>query len=255
MALLTQLTVARLREMKLEGMAQALLGQLGRPDVQALGFEERLGLLVDHEWTHRQDKRVRRLLADAKLRLPASVEDIDYHHPRGLDRSVMAALGMGHWISRGHNVLITGPTGTGKTFLACALGNAACRQGFRVRYHRVPRLVQELALARADGSYPRLLGRLQRLELLILDDWGIAPLAAAEARDLLEVIEDRAAGKSTLVSSQLPVQDWHAALSDPTVADAILDRLVHNAYKITLRGESMRKVMGAEKPIDHSTER
>jgi len=172
------------------------------------------------------------------------LEDVDYHHPRGLDRSLLRTLGTGEWVRAHAVVLLSGPTGTGKSWIGCALGNAACRQGFSTRYYRVPQLISALALAHADGSYPRLLARLGKTHLLILDDWGLATLSAAEARELLEVIEDRAQARATLVTSQVPLDKLHGTIADPTVADAILDRLVHHAYKIAMKGESMRKVLG-----------
>lgn len=240
--MLTHKTVDRLHQMRLWGMAEAFVAQLQKPDYQELSFEERFGLLVDQEWTHRQNRRLARLLRQARLRLPACLEDIDYRHPRGLDRSLLRSLATGDWLRARQNVLITGPTGVGKTFIACALANAACRQGFTARYYRVPRLLAELGIARGDGSYPRLLNQLARTDLLVLDDWGLAPFTDAQGRDLLEVVDDRAQARSTIVASQLPVEHWHGLLPDPTVADAILDRLVHNAHKIALRGESMRKM-------------
>jgi len=241
--MLTEETLEKLRRMRLGAMADALQAQRSAPEIHELSFEERLGLLVDREWTARRDRRLARLLKEARLRLPAAPEDIDYRTPRGLERPLLRTLLGGEWLRDGRNILLTGPTGVGKTFIACALGNAACRQGFRTRYYRVPRLLGDLEMARADGSYPSFLGRLSRLDLLILDDWGLAPLTAPEARDLLEVVDDRSMTRSTLVSSQLPVENWHSTMGDPTVADAILDRLVHNAYRIALKGESMRKVI------------
>jgi len=231
----------RLHEMRLLGMAEGLSNQLEQPDVHNLSFEERFSLLVDQEWTYRRDRRQARLLKAAKLRMEASVEDIDYHHPRGLDRSAMATLASCQWIRNQQVLLITGATGTGKTFLACALGHQACRHGLSTRYYRVPRLMSELTQARGDGSLPRLLSRLSRISLLILDDWGLAPLSQVEARDLLEIIDDRDGIRSTLMASQLPVEDWHQIVADPTVADALMDRLIHRAHRIELRGDSMRK--------------
>lgn len=236
-----QQTVEKLRSLRLTAMADALVAQASQPDIQGLSFEERLGLLVDQEWASRENRTLARHLKEAKLRIPACTEDIDYQHPRGLDRAVMRSLATCDWLRHHQNVLITGPTGVGKTFVACALANAACRQGLGARYYRVPRLLSELTIAKGDGSFPKLLSRLARLHLLILDDWGLAPLTAAEARDLLEVIDDRYQTRSTIVATQLPIDQWHAVIADPSVADAILDRLVHNSHKIILRGESMRK--------------
>lgn len=250
--MLTQRTVDQLHQMRLVGMAEAFLRQTQRPDLHDLTFEERFGLLVEQEWTYRQNRRLDRLLKQARLRLPACVEDIDYRHPRGLDRAVLRSLATGDWIRAHQNVLITGPTGAGKTFIACALANAACRQGLSARYYRVPRLLSELALARGDGSYHRLLSQLARTDLLALDDWGLTPLSDVQGRDILEVIDDRNQARATVIASQLPLEHWHAALPDPTVADAILDRLVHNAHKIALRGESMRKLASPLRQNDQS---
>jgi len=235
-------TLDRLHEMRLLGMAEGYSEQQIQPAIQELSFDERLGLLVDQEWTYRRDRRQARLLKGAKLRLEACMEDLDYKQPRGLNRQVMTALFTCEWIRNQQAVLITGPTGSGKTYIACALGHTACRHGISARYYRLPRLVSELALAQADGSFPKLLTRLAKIQLLILDDWGITPLGGQEARNLLEVIDDRAGVRSTTVASQLPIEQWHQTIADPTVADAILDRLVHRAHQITLRGESMRKV-------------
>lgn len=243
--MLTQPTLEKLRRMRLVGMAEALADQMRLADYQALSFEERFGLLVDQEWTYRQDRRQARLLKEAKLRLCACPEDVDYQTPRGLDRALMNSLFNGQWITQHQNVLITGPTGVGKTFIACALAQAAIRLGFSARYWRLSRLLGELALARADGSYQKLVSYLAKTEVLVLDEWGTAPLNPVECRELFEVIDDRAQKRSTVIASQLPLEAWHAVFADPTIADAILDRLVHNAHKINLRGDSMRKVLAA----------
>lgn len=236
-----QQTLEKLRGLRLTAMADALTTQFSHPEVQNLSFEERLGLLVDQQWAFRDNRRLARQLKEAKLRVQACTEDIDYQHPRSLDRAVMRNLASCDWI-RGHQgVIITGPTGVGKTFVSCALANAACRQGFSTRYYRVPRLLSELAIAKGDGSFSKILGQIARTQLLVLDDWALAPMTAPEARDLLEVIDDRYQARATIIATQLPVDQWHAIIADPQVADAILDRLVHNAHKLILKGESMRK--------------
>jgi len=234
-------TLDKLRELKFTGMQKALIEQMEMPDREALSFDERFGLLVDAEYTERENRRLQTRLKRARLRQAATIEDIDYRHPRGLDKSLMLSLAGCDWIRQHHNVIITGPTGAGKSYLACALGHKACCEGYRVLYFRVARLFQDLAVAKADGRYDKLLRALARSQLLVLDDWGTAPLTDEQRRDLFEVMEDRYDRGSTRVSAQLPVKHWHETISDPTLADAILDRLIHNAYTITLKGESMRK--------------
>lgn len=222
-------------------MARALQEQAGQPDLAALAFEERLGLLVDRELTERDSRRLQTRLKQARLRQNACLEEVDYRTPRGLDRHLLHHLASGQWLREHRNGLIVGPTGVGKTWLACALANAACRLGFTATYHRLPRLLDDLTLAHADGRYPRLLAALARTDLLVLDDWGLAPLTAEHCRDLLEILDDRYQTRSTVVTSQLPVDRWHAYLGDPTLADAILDRLIHHSYRFHLQGESLRR--------------
>jgi len=242
--MLTNPTVEKLREMKLAGMAEALAEQLSDSDASAMTFEDRLGLLVDREDITRANRRLRARLTQAKLRLSACVEDIDYHSRRGLSKTVILGLASGRWLGEHLNILITGPTGVGKTYLACALAQQACRQGRRALYLRLPRLCHDLEIARADGSYHKQLAKLARHDLLVLDDWGLAPLSPAGRRDLLEILDDRYQRRSTLITSQLPVGKWHEYLDDPTLADAILDRVIHNAHKIELSGDSLRKQKG-----------
>jgi DNA replication protein DnaC len=239
---LIQQTFDRLHEMRLNGMVDELTAQTRQPDIRQLSFEERLGLLVDAEYIYRQDRRLTRLLREAKLRIPACMEDIDYRHQRGLDRALLQSLAQCRWVRSHQSILITGPTGCGKTYIICALANAACRQGFRARYYRLARFIAELAMAKGDGTHPKLLRKLARTDVLILDDWGLAPLTETESRELLEVIDDRVESRSTIIASQLPIAEWHGTMADPSAADAILDRLVHGAFKITLGGESMRKI-------------
>jgi DNA replication protein DnaC len=240
--MLTQQTLQTLRDLRLTGMADAYEAQLRDPEVQALSCDERLGLLADQEWSRRQSRRLARRLKDAKLPLNATIEDIDYTTPRGLDRVLLRTLAEGRWLQEHLCVLITGPAGAGKTFIASALGNAACRQGWTARYYRLSRLLADLGIAKADGSYPRFLARLAKTDLLLVDEWGLAPLTVADARELLEVIDDRCTTRSTLIASQLPLDAWHGKIPDPSLADALLDRVVHAAHKIALRGESMRKL-------------
>ena len=246
-------TLDKLVALKLTGMAKALSEQMDVPESQALSFEERLGLLVDREMTVRSNHRLTTRLRQAKLRLSASVEDIDYRQPRGLDKSLILRLGSCQWVHERYNVLITGPTGIGKTWLACALGHKACREGYTVLYLRLPRLLQELPIAKGDGRYPKLMASLAKTTLLILDDWGLAALTDENRRDVLELLEDRHGRGATIVTSQLPVAHWHEAMGDPTLADAILDRLLHNAYKLSLRGDSMRKRQAGVKNDEPAT--
>lgn len=240
--MLNEQTLEKLYAMKLNGMADAFKDQLQQPNVAELCFEERFGLLVDYHWSWTEQRRMKRLLSNAKLKINGCVEDIDFKTPRGLNKSVILHLANCEWIKNAQNIIITGPTGVGKTYLTCALANRACRMGFSAFYIRIPNLFQQLAIARADGSYPRIMKKLTKTKVLVLDDLGLAPMNAAERRDLLEVIEDRHSLSSTIVATQLPIENWHDNIRDPTIADAILDRLIHNAHKINLKGESMRKL-------------
>jgi len=239
--MLNQQTIQSLRALKLTGMADAFARQLEQPQTQPLSFEERLALLVDCERTHRQNRRLQRLLNAARLKQKACVEEIDYQAKRGLNRSQVLALINCDWIGAHQNLHITGPTGTGKSWVACAFGQAACRQGLSVRYERTGRLLDELRIARGDGSYSKVLRQLARLDLLILDDFSLKPLSQNERHDLLEVIEDRHGAHSTIITSQLPISSWHAYLNEPTVADALLDRLLASAHRLELKGDSLRK--------------
>jgi len=239
--MLNEQTFDKLYTMKLIGMAEGFKEQLEKPSFQNLSFEERFGMLVDQQWTWKENKRLKRLLRDAKLKLQASLEDIDYRTPRGIEKSVLLSLASCQWIRSHQNLLISGPTGVGKTFLACAFAQKACREGLRALYLRSPQFFYQIALARADGSYGTLMKRFSKTHLLVLDDLGLAPLTDTQRRDLLEVIEDRTGSTSTLITSQLPIDRWHDHIGDPTIADAIMDRLIHNAHRIQLKGGSMRK--------------
>jgi DNA replication protein DnaC len=234
-------TLQKLNDLGLIGMAVALSHQLGQPEYQELSFEERVGLLVDREAQDRDNRRLERNLKAAKLRAQACIEDLDFRRPRGLDRGTVLSLAEAHWVETHRDILVTGATGVGKTFLACALALAALRHRYRVLYLRVPRMLEDLRIARADGRLPRLMASWSRFDVLALDDLALRPLSAQQAADLLEIIEDRHQRRSTIVASQLPVSHWHEALGEPTVADAILDRLVHGAYRLELQGDSLRR--------------
>lgn len=234
--------LAQLRQLKLGGMADALALQLEQAATyEGLGFIDRMQLLVDQENLTRTQRKQERLIRQARFKLSATVQEIDYQHPRNIQRSQMAQLAQGEWIIRQQNLLLTGPCGSGKTYLACALGHNACLQGYSVRYYRLSRLLLELTQAKADGSYHKQLKALARIKLLIIDDWGLEPLSAAHRNDLMEIMDDRHGSSSTAVISQLPTDQWYASIGDNTLADAILDRLMHNAHRLPLKGESMRK--------------
>jgi DNA replication protein DnaC len=248
--MLTHPTEQRLVALGLAGMAKALEGQRRQPDVAALSFDERLGLLVDREAIERENKRLVSRLKFAGLRQNAVVEDVDMKAARGLDKALFARLAAGDWIDQHQTLIVIGPTGVGKSWIACALAHKACRDDRSVLYHRVPRLFEALGLARGDGRHARLLKSIARTQLLVLDDWGLANLTPDQGRDLLEIIDDRQGRGSTIVTSQLPVEHWHEAIANPTVADAILDRLVHNAHRLILKGESMRKAAAKRAGLD-----
>lgn len=239
--MLTHPIFEKLQQLRFYGMLKALEEQMQMPDIKKLEFEERFGLLLDREMTERENRRLKTRLRKAKLRQNACVEDVDFRHPRKLDKTLFMNLADGRWLKEHNNVLLIGPTGVGKTYLACALAQKACRQGYSALYFRLPRLLHDLSIAKADGRYDKMLTAIGRIDLLVLDDWGLRKLVKEQRHDLLEILEDRHGRRSTLVTSQLPVKHWHENVADPTLADAILDRLVHNAYKLLLSGESMRK--------------
>jgi DNA replication protein DnaC len=240
--MLNEPTLEKLKALRLPAFAAAWQAQHHDHALSALGFDERLALLVDAEWLARENKRLATALREAKLRLGhACVEDIDYPVRRELERAAVRQLATCTWVAEHHNVVITGMTGTGKTFVACALAQQACRKGYRALYRRVPRLCEELTLAHADGSYLWLLAKLARMDVLVLDDWALGPFRDQDRRDLLEILEDRSGSRATIVTSQLPPKEWHDHVNDPTIADAICDRLLHQAHRLVLKGPSRRK--------------
>jgi DNA replication protein DnaC len=246
--MLNEPTMTKLQTLRLDAMANAWAEQQKSAEAAKLAFDERFGLLVDAEWLCRENKRLARCLKEAKLKLAeACLEDIDYPARRELDRAVVRQLATCRWVDEHQNVLITGATGTGKTFIACALAQQACRRGHRAFYRRATRLFEELTLAHADGSYVRLLGKLARIDVLVLDDWGMAPVRDQDRRDLLEILDDRHGTRSTVMTSQLPVAKWHDYLGDPTQADAVCDRVLSNAHRIVLKGPSRRKESTTDK--------
>jgi len=234
-------TLEKLQTLRLAGMYKALTEQMTMPESETLSFEERLGLLADREMTERQDRRLKTRLRQARLKHHACVEDLDYRAPRGLDKALMLQLATCRWVREGLNLIINGPTGVGKTWIACALAQKACREGYTALYLRLPRLFEDLGLAHGDGRFTKLMADFAKTDLIILDDWGLAKFTAEQRRDMLELLDDRHGSRSTVVTSQVPVEHWHEVIGDPTLGDAILDRIVHSAYRINLKGESMRK--------------
>lgn len=250
--MLQKQTLTQMRTLKLSGMADALELQWSQPQTyDDISFDERLALMINQEITSRDNKKLQRLLKTACFKLSAKLEDIDYTHPRGLMKKQIAALQTGDWLLKKRNLIITGPTGCGKTYLACAMGHYACHQGMSVRYFRATRLFEMLTIAHGDGSYLKIINQLAKANVLIIDDWGLEKLTLSQRNDLLEIMEDRHATKSTIVTSQLPMTKWHSYIGDATLADAILDRLSHNAHKLKLKGESMRKTMSSLTEDEH----
>ena len=241
--MITETILTQLRQLKLGGMLISLQGQMEQPGTyEDLSFEERLQFLIEQEFTERTHRKQQRLTKAAKFKLQANAQAIDYLHPRGLQQSLMASLLQCDWIDKGQNLLLTGPCGSGKTWLSCAIGHSACMKGYSVRYFRLSRLLLQLTQSKADGTYSKFLNSLNKYQWLILDDWGLEPLKASQRNDLLEIMDDRHGVLATTIISQLPTEQWYHSIGDNTLADAILDRLMHNSHRITLKGESMRKL-------------
>jgi DNA replication protein DnaC len=239
--MMNEQTITAMNAMKLFGMAKAFPQRLAKPDHADLSHAEFVGLLVEDEKSFRDNARLARLLKKARLRQSAALEDIDLRHSRGLTKQLVLELSAQEWMAHHQNVLITGPTGIGKSYLACALGNHACRSGYTTNYLRFPRLLENLYASRGDGTHLKLLERLAKVHILILDDFGMSPLSDFERKDFLEIIEDRYGAATTIITTQVPIKDWHQVIGDPTIADAICDRLLHKAFRIELKGDSMRK--------------
>jgi len=249
--MLNEPTLEKLHSMKLFGMADAFRTQLESVSCSGLSFEERFALLVDEQWTWRENRALARRLRAAKLKERGVIEDINYQHPRQLDRKLMRSLVSSDWVRQHHHILFIGPTGIGKSWLACALAHKACRDGFTVLHKRTSELFRDLAVAHADGSFGRVLLKLSRIDVLLLDDFAMAPFKDSERRDVLEICDDRYQRRSLILTSQVPIAHWHEQIGDPTIADSILDRIIHNAYRVELKGESMRKKKG-HKPEEES---
>lgn len=249
--MLVNATLEKLKNLKLSGMALAYEEQRATPDVHSISFDDRLGLIVDREETVRYDRRFQKRMKSARLREQACLEDIDYGAKRSLEKSIVLSLAACDWIKGHQNVIITGPTGIGKTYLSCALLHKACKEGFTARHVRLPRLVHDIAVARADGSYNAAMAGYAKIDVMLFDDWGLAALTNEEARDILELLDDRNGRRSSIITSQLPPEKWYELIADPTLADAIMDRIIHRSHKIALKGPSMRR---PAKPIDYQAE-